>query len=130
MAKTVKMRNRRTGKAVEITRVKAGEMYLGALVSLASLADKLEIPGPVVGALLLVMRDSIPALPVESLIAVYERLGPVKGKLSRPSRDLLSLLKAAAPLDARKPPARRATNARRRSTVGAETPRQAAGRRR
>lgn len=129
MAKPIKFRNRQTGKETTLTRVKAGELYLGSLVSLATLADRLKIPAPVTGTLILIMRDSLPALPVESLLAVYKRLGPVKGKLGKKSAALLALLKAAPPLASR-PPARRATNSRRRSTVGAETPRQAAGRRR
>ena len=124
----VKLRNRQ-GRVTTMTKARAGELWLGSLVSLAALGDRLKLPEPVVGTLLLVMRDLLPGLPVESLVAVYDRLGPVKRGLGKRARSLLAELKRAPPLGAGKPAGRRARTLARRSDVGAKTPRQANGRR-
>ena len=127
--RTLTTRNRE-GRKTTLTRTRAGELWLGSLVSLAALGDKLKMPEPVVGTLMLVMRDSLPALPVESLVAVYDRLGPVKGGLGKRAAGLLKLLKTAPPLGASK--ASGAVVGRRRGgrTLARKSPRQATGRRR
>jgi len=126
--KTIKGRDQK-GRAATLTRTRAGELWLGSLVSLAALADKLKLPEPLVGTLLVVMRDSLPALPVESLVAVYDRLGPVKGGLGKRARALLALLKTAPPLGASKPSAAMVGRRRGGRTLARKSPRQAVGRR-
>lgn len=102
MAKRYKAIDNKTGKVITFSETRAGELLIGGLVGLISLADQMKFSTRSTAALFGVLKEAVSIATPEALAAAYDKLGaPLPPKIRA-----LVLVK---PNGARKPPARRAT---------------------